>query len=96
MTMNDPSNPKNHDSGADVQTHPQSFPVELDEGNSLLALEQRGILPTAEYPVLYRALGKNGFGLFLYLEEGLNLQTLDRLAKCTERTALIKHLVSER
>ena len=46
--------------------------------------------------MLCRALGKNGFGLFLYLGDGLDLQTLNRLAKCTELVELIKRLGSEK
>ena len=53
-------------------------------------IEQLGFLPTAQYPLLYRGLGKNGYGLFLYLEAPLDLQTLNRLAKCTDRTAVLK------
>lgn len=53
-------------------------------------LARLGFLPTKEYPLLYRGLGLAGFGLFLYLEGPLDLQTLNRLAKCTDRTAVLK------
>ena len=84
-------------SGADRQARQAIRSAESREENSLLALEQRGILPTVEFPVLYRALGKTGYGLFLYLEKGLDLQTLDLLAKCTERTnAITRCFASEK
>jgi hypothetical protein len=57
-------------------------------------LEARGLLPTEESPVLLRTAGKTGFGLFLYLEEGLDLQTLDRLAKHTDRAGLIRRALA--
>ncbi len=85
--------PKIHDSSGDIQAPREVRPVAFHEANSLLELERRGILPTAEYPVTYSALGKNGFGLFLYLEGGLDLQTLNRLAKCRDnRVGLAKFL----
>jgi hypothetical protein len=52
-------------------------------------LAQLGFLPTAEDPLLYRGLGKNGFGLFLYLEKALSLQTLNRLGGCTDIAGLL-------
>lgn len=63
----------------------QSHEVDLE-----YKLEQLGFLPTKEDPALYRALGKNGFGLFLHLSTPLDLRTLNRLAKCTDRTAALR------
>lgn len=41
-------------------------PVERD-------LATLGLLPTAECPVQYRALGESGYGLFLHLDQGIRL-----------------------
>ena len=49
-----------------------------------------GMLPSAEDPVVIRSLGKSGFGLFVYLDEGLDLQTLRRLANSNERAETIR------
>jgi hypothetical protein len=59
-------------------------------------LELLGLLPTAEDPMLYRGLGKTGFGLFLYLETGLSLQTLIRLGECTDIAGLLTEAVARR
>lgn len=59
------------------------------------ALARIGFLPTAECPVWLRPLGKSGFGLFLYLETGLDLQTLGRLANCNDRAGLIRRALAE-
>jgi hypothetical protein len=93
--MSAASSQESRDSDEDTQARQASAPVVSREGSSLLELDRRGLLPTAEYPVLYPALGKNGFGLFLYLEQGLTLQTLNRLARCKHnRDGLVKHLLS--
>jgi hypothetical protein len=90
-----PNRPESRESGADGQSRPEVFQEERRERNSLLELERRGILPTKEFPVTYSALGKNGFGLFLFLEGGLSLQTLDHLALCNDnRVGLAKFLAS--
>jgi hypothetical protein len=73
-----------------LQVPPGSRSVVNHEVGRDTQLEARGLLPTKESPVLFRAAGKNGFGLFLYLEKGLDLQTLNRLAKCTELGEVIK------
>lgn len=58
-------------------------------------LKRLGLLPTKADPVIYRGLGKNGFGLFLYLETALDLQILGRLADSRDRAALLRRIVAE-
>ena len=62
----------------------------------LIELEQIGFLPTAASPVLYRALGQTGFLLVLHLPRAPASQTLDHLATCTDRTAVIDAAVAVR
>jgi hypothetical protein len=76
------------------RARPAGRVASIREENPGFELEARGILPTAEYPVLYRALGKTGFGLFLYLSEPLDLQTLDRLAKNKRLSAAMKRVLA--
>ena len=57
--------------------------------------ERLCFLPTAEDPVLWRALGKSGYGLFLYLESGLDFETLGRLADAKDRAGVIKRAAAE-
>ena len=64
--------------------------------NLLTELDRIGCAPTPENPVLYRGLGESGALLFLHLPRGLSLKILDRLAECTDRTALLNELLSFR
>ena len=83
-------------SGEDPQAPPGVDPVS-SRGASLEAeLNRLGCLPTAADPVLYRGLAKTGFGLFLYLETGLDLQTLHRLADSHDRGALLRRIAAEK
>src|ERR1700722_17278035 len=52
-----------------------------------LELGQRGILPTAEDPVLFRAVGRTEGVLLLHVEGGLDPRTLGRLADHTDKAA---------
>lgn len=63
-------------------------PADLTEGLER-DLDRLGFLPTPECPVLWRGLGKSGFGIFLYLDRGIDLQTLRRLSICTDRAGLL-------
>jgi hypothetical protein len=80
---------KRRQRGEDVQAHQGAFQASTRAVNLEAELAQLGFLPRAADPVLYRGLGKNGFGLFLYLETALSLQTLNRLGDCTDIAALL-------
>jgi hypothetical protein len=86
---------KRRRSGADPQAPPEVDPASSRGVNLEAELERLGFLPTAADPVFYRGLGKTGFGLFLYLESGLDLQTLGRLADSHDRAALLRRIVAE-
>ena len=73
----------------DVQARQEACPASIRAVNLEAELERLGFLPTAVDPVLYRGLGRTGFGLFLYLETALNLQTLNHLGECTDIAALL-------
>jgi hypothetical protein len=81
--------------GADAQALLEAAQVSSHEAMIEVGLRQLGLLPTAADPVLYRGLGKTGFGLFLYLESGLDLQTLGRLADSRDRAALLHRILAE-
>jgi hypothetical protein len=49
-----------------------------------------GLLPEAGDPVFYRTLERGGFGLFLHLQSELDRQTLEGLAACPDRSALLR------
>jgi hypothetical protein len=82
-------------SGEDLQAPLEVAPASSRGVNLEAELNRLGCLPTKADPVLYRGLGKNGFGLFLYLESGLDLQTLGRLADSHDRGALLRRIVAE-
>src|SRR5690348_3545065 len=63
-------------------------PAPLHEEGLEPALARLGFLPTLEDPVLWRGLGKSGYGLFLYLASGLDIGTLGRLADCNDRAGV--------
>ncbi len=52
-------------------------------------------LVTAEYPVFVRPLGQNAHALVLYLSAGLDLETLERLAECTNRHEAIRRAMAD-
>ena len=54
------------------------------------ALDRKGLLPTAEDPMLFRALGKTGALLALYVGAGLDFEILNRLANHTDIVGLIR------
>ena len=83
------SNPKVRRSGASPQSRQVIEPVSGHAKKIEAELDRLGLLPTAEDRVIYRGLGKNGFGLFLYLENGLDLQTIGRLADHTDLTGAL-------
>lgn len=79
--------------GVNAQVHQEGDLRVPREGSLEAELARLGFLPTKEDPVFYRGLGRIGFGLFLYLEDGLDLQTLGRLADSRDRAALIRRIV---
>ena len=74
----------------DIPVSPLTVPLGEFSGDSPSGEPIRpGLLPTEANPVVIRALGETGFGLFLYLEEALDIQTLRRLADSNERARII-------
>ena len=90
-----PTRPGRRHSGEGSQVPPRVDPAAVREVSLEVGLNLLGILPTAADPVIYRGLGKTGFGLFLHLETGLDLQTLGRLADSSDRAALLRRIVAE-
>jgi hypothetical protein len=86
---------KRRRSGEDAQSPSEVGRASSHEALIEAGLRQLGLLPTAADPVFYRGLGKSGFGLFLYLETGLDLQTLGQLADSRDRAALLRSIVAE-
>jgi hypothetical protein len=64
------------------------------EEGLLPALDRLGFLPTREYPVLWRGLDENGYGLFLCLGRAISLRTLGRLADHSDLAGLIERLAA--
>ena len=90
-----PTRPGCRHSGENTQSPLEAALASSHEALIEAGLRKLGLLPTAEDPVFYRGLGKTGFGLFLYLESGLDLQALSRLANSRDRGALIRRIVAE-
>jgi hypothetical protein len=82
-------------SSEDAHVHPEVYPAVAHAKSLEVELGRLGCLPTPEDPVCYRGPGKNGFGLFLYLETGIDLQTLGRLADSRDRAAMLRRIASE-
>jgi hypothetical protein len=75
----------------EISQSPQEVDQQVSHGDSLAAeLDALGCLPTVEFPVLCLSLGKSGAGLFLHLDQLLDLQTLRRLAASSHLRGLLK------
>jgi len=66
-----PNVPAGRRSAGEPQSQSASRRLPSHQDSLETALDMLGFLPSAEDPVIYRGLGKTGFGLFLYLESGL-------------------------
>jgi hypothetical protein len=93
MVARNPTPSKSARSVEEIQSAPTSLPAHNREADLELELDRLGLLPTKEDPILYRGLGKTGFGLFLYLEKPLDIQTLILLANIHDRAALLQNIV---
>jgi hypothetical protein len=94
-SLSEVTRPKRRHKGGDAQARQEAGPGSVRAVNLEAELAQLGLLPTVEDPIIYRGLGKTGFGLFLHLETGLDLQTLGRLADSRDRAALLRRISAQ-
>jgi hypothetical protein len=93
MVARNPTPSRRGRSAEETQSPQASLPAHGHGADLELELSRLGCLPTKADPVFYRGLGKTGFGLFLYLEKPLDLQTLVLLANSRDRGVLLRRMV---